>query len=241
MSRGLYVAIALLSLACSESGNGTATNAGGAGGSGASGGSAATGGASGGGGAPGGSGGTTSSGGGSGGLDLDAAFQPIPVRKLPGLQSISFYERTGGTEPTEYNFLVDGPELSAKLADPLSDTNRDIVGATSEWYDVYYSGEDGSFDVDGSYLTISGVFLQTLPAGGGLNLAEIGLHFTNSNTEYGNYVASYVALGDNKDESSVGKCIDGDLQTHTTMGNTVGSSERLRLTLGFLSTSGPPK
>ena len=58
--------------------------------------------------------------------------------------------------------------------------------------------------------------------------------------EYGNYVASYVALGDNAAPSTVGDAIDGDLLTHTTMGNTVGSSERLRVTLGFLSSSGPP-
>ena len=39
----------------------------------------------------------------------------------------------------------------------------------------------------------------------------------------------------------VDNCIDGDLQTHTVMGNTVGTTERLRLTLGFESTSGPPQ
>jgi len=231
--------LALLLTACSSgSDGGTASNAGGsggAGGTGGSGGSSASGG-----------GGTSASGGGptggsGGGLDFDASFQPIAVRALPGLQSISFYERTGGTAPTEYDFSVNGPELSQKLADPLSDTNKDILGATSEWYDVYYSNQDGSFNLDGSYLTISGVFQLALPAGGGLNLAEIGLHFSGSQTEYGNYVASYVVLGDNKVEADVGKCIDGDLQTHTTMGNTVGSSERLRLTLGFKSTSGPPK
>lgn len=240
MTRWLWTTLALALVACSADDGGTASNAGGAsssGGSGASGGS-------GGGAAAGGSGGSSASGGSGGsggGLNVDAGFTPIAVRALPGLQSISFYERTGGTAPTEYNFTVNGPELTVKLADPLSDTNRDISGATSEWYDVYYSSQDGSFDIDGSYLTISGVFLQALPAGGGLNLAEIGLHFSGTKTEYGNYVASYVALGDNKSEPSVGNCIDGDLQTHTTMGNTVGSTERLRLTLGFKSTSGPPK
>jgi len=80
-----------------------------------------------------------------------------------------------------------------------------------------------------------------LPAGGGLNLAEIGLNYVDASTEYGNYVASYVVLGDNSYEPAVPACIDGDLQTHTTMGNTVGSTERLRLTLGFNSSSGVPK
>jgi hypothetical protein len=185
--------------------------------------------------------------GGAGGANVGGSFvgagggaMQTPVRALPGLTSITFYERTGGDAPTPYTFTVDGPELTAQLADPLADDNMDIPGASSEFYDVYYSNQEGVFDIDGSYLTISGVFGQALPAGGGLNLAEIGLNFTDTGTEYGNYVASYVALGDNKVEGAVDNCIDGDLQTHTTMGNTVGASERLRLTLGFLSTSGPP-
>jgi hypothetical protein len=161
-----------------------------------------------------------------------------PVRTIPGLTSISFHERTGGTEPTAYTFLVDGPELTVRLPDPL--VTWDIPGAASEYYDVYYSDHDGLFDIDGSYLTISGVFGNPLPAGGGLNLAEIGLNFEDASTEYGNYVASYQVLGDNSVESAVPNCIDGDLQTHTTMGNTVGTNERLRLTLGFESSSGPP-
>lgn len=168
-------------------------------------------------------------------------FVPVPVRKLPNLGSITFHERTGGTEPTAYTFTIDGPELTVRLADPLGDSNADIKGASTEYYDVYYSNEDGEFNLDGSYLTISGMFGQALPAGGGLNLAEIGLNYVDASTEYGNYVASYVVLGDNSHEPSVPACIDGDLQTHTTMGNTVGATERLRLTLGFNSSSGIPK
>lgn len=191
----------------------------------------------------GGAGGAGSSGsGGEGGIFVGAGGGggQTPVRALPGLDSITFYERTGGDAPTPYTFTSNGPELTTQLADPLDVGNMDIPGASTEFYDVYYSDKEGVFDIDGSYLTISGVFGQALPAGGGLNLAEIGLNFTDAGTEYGNYVASSVALGDNAVEASVPNCIDGDLQTHTTMGNTVGQNQRLRLTLGFLSTSGPP-
>jgi len=198
---------------------------------------ASSGGMGGAGGSTGGTGGSTSTGIG-GGLSM-GGFMPTPVRDLP-LESITFWERSGGTAPTDYTFTIDGPELTAKLPDPMDDSSHDIKGVSTEYYDVYYSDEDGVFDIDGSYLTISGSFEHALPAGGGLNLAEIGLNYTDDTTEYGNYVASYVALGDNKDETTVGNCIDGDLQTHTTMGNTVGQTERLRVTLGFESTSGPP-
>ena len=122
----------------------------------------------------------------------------------------------------------------------LSETAYDIKGVTSELYDVYYSDSVGKFDAMGSYLTISGVFDFTLPAGGGFNLAEIALNYANAPVEYGNCVASFVTLGDNAVPSSVPCAIDGDLQTNTTMGNTSGQSERLRITLGFEWCSGPP-
>jgi len=165
-----------------------------------------------------------------------------PVRMLPGLESITFYERTGGAAPDPFTFNVDGAALTVRLDDPLAVGNFDIDGATGEFYDVYYSDIDGNFELDGRYLTISGRFGQPLPAGGGLNLAEIGLNFSDASTEFGNYVASFVILGDNavQPDGNVERAIDGDLQTHTTMGNTMGSSERLRVTLGFLSSSGPP-
>ena len=227
--------LSLVSFSYGVIGCGASSQGGGQAGSGASGGdpsSTAGFGGMGGGGGDGGLGGFIGGGG---------APMMVPVRKLPGLASITFYERTGGTEPTAYTFTVDGPELGVRLDDPLGDANKDISGAATEYYDVYYSNSDGEFNVDGSYLTISGVFGQALPAGGGLNLAEIGLNYVDASTEYGNYVASYVVLGDNSYAEAVPACIDGDLQTHTTMGNTVGASERLRLTLGFNSTSGVPK
>jgi hypothetical protein len=172
-------------------------------------------------------------------LLIPVSAMAAPVNAIPGLASISFWERTGGTGPTEYIFAVDGPELTARLADPLSVDNNDISGATSEFYDVYYSDEDGSFNLNGEYLSIEGVFLQSLPSGGGLNLAEIGLNFDGEATEFGNFVASFVALGDNAFPSIVERAIDGDLLTHTSMGNTLDSDQRLRVTLGFESSSGP--
>jgi hypothetical protein len=229
MKRGA-IAVALLvgSMACSEGSSNEATSGGGAGASG--GGGQAQGGDD-----AGGQGGV-----GEGGFAF-GGYEPIPVRELPGLDSITFWERTGGTAPTDYTFTVNGAELTTRLDDPLDAANQDITGTSVEFYDVYYSDEVGAFDIDGSYLTISGVFPVALPAGGGLNLAEIGLNFSDASTEYGNYVASFVALGDNADATLVDNCIDGDLQTHTVMGNTVGANERLRLTLGFASTSGPPR
>ena len=112
-----------------------------------------------------------------GGVKLDLPVpeaMPIPVHDIFGLKSITFYEATGGI--TEYTFGVDSVQLNERLPDPLGVSNCDIQGTTSEYYDVYYSEKDGTFNPDGSYLTIAGAFGTKLPAGGGLNLAEISLN-----------------------------------------------------------------
>ncbi|MEZ4451226.1 MAG: hypothetical protein R3B09_17235 [Nannocystaceae bacterium] len=166
--------------------------------------------------------------------------EPIPVHDIPGLLSITFWERSGGDGPTDYTFTILGPELTTILPDPLTDQSHDIKGVSTEFYDVYYSDIDGNFDVDGSYLTIAGAFGHPLPAGGGLNLAEIALNYDDNKVEFGSYVASFVALGDNAVPDSAPKSIDGDLQTHTTMGNNLlEPDKRLRVTLGFKSSLMP--
>lgn len=170
-------------------------------------------------------------------LDLPPEM-PIPAKDIPGLKSITFYESTSGV--MEFTFLVDGPELSTLLPDPLSNANRDIEGTSVEFYDVYYSDVDGVFDPLGSYLTIAGSFGAKLPAGGGLNLAEISLNFENNESEFGSFLASFVGLGDNYVAGSEVNAIDNDLATHTTMGNTVDTpGQRLRVTLGFKSSLMP--
>ena len=166
--------------------------------------------------------------------------QAIPVRNISNLTSVTFWERTGGSVPLAYTFEVNSAQLTTRLTDPLSSSNKDFGGVPGyEFYDVFYSDANGTFNLDGEYLTIEGTYDTGFPAGGGLNLAEIGLNFDGTPTEFGNYVASFVALGNNAIPLSVSLAIDGNLQTHTTMGNTIGQSQRLRVSLGFLSSSIP--
>jgi hypothetical protein len=172
-------------------------------------------------------------------MALSAPAHAVAVRLIPNLTSITFYERTGGGAPTPFTFPINSPQLTTRLSDPLDASNHDIPGAATEFYDVFYSNADGTFNLNGQYLTIEGVFLQGLPEGGGLNLAEISLNFASAPPEFGSFVASFVALGDNAIPGDVVRAIDGDLQTHTTMGNTVGQTQRLRVTLGFQSASQP--
>jgi len=160
----------------------------------------------------------------------------IPVRNIAGLNMITFYETTGSA--TAFPFNAQGPELIQKKADPLSGPpgGSDFQGLSDEFYDVYYSDSDGTFNSFGEYVTISGRFGSNA-GGGGLNLAEMELNFLNGTNEFGGFVASFVQLGNNAIPGSANNAVDGNLATFTTMGNTVGqpNDARLRVTIGFRS------
>ncbi len=156
----------------------------------------------------------------------------IPFSEIESLASITFWERTGGTAPNPYTFALDSQQLLNQLRGTLSYANNDFMGANTEYYDIFYSDAYGTFAADGEYLTIEGTWGYQLPKGGALNIAEMGLNFADGTTEYGNYVGSYLALGDNAHPEFVGNAIDGNFLTHTTMGNTVVQTERLRHTGG---------
>ena len=112
-------------------------------------------------------------------------------KNIANLDSITFWERTAGSGPTVYTFPVNNTQLTTHLLDPLTISNCDIQGASTEYYDVFYSDIDGKFNLPSEYLTIEGVYNYALPAGAGLNLAEIGLNFSAFPVKYGNYVASF--------------------------------------------------
>jgi hypothetical protein len=168
-----------------------------------------------------------------------------PVRQIPGLLSLTFWERTGAA-PVANTFAVNSPQMENRLNDPLGPGNRDFAGFASgeltEAYDVFYSNADGTPNRDGAYVTVEAVWERALPAGGGLNIAEVQLDFAQPATppEYAYDVTSFVGLGDNFIPASISNAVDGDLQTHTTMGNTVGQTRRLRITVAFASSVPPP-
>jgi hypothetical protein len=164
--------------------------------------------------------------------------QAVSLKELTNLESFTFFERTGGTQPRAYTFSVDSPELLNRRS-TLNSSSNDFGGALTEYYDVFYSDAEGNFNIDGEYMTIEAVFSFGLPAGGGLNLAEMRLNFADDSSAFANQVTSFRSLGNNGDPNSVANAIDGDLLTHTRMGNTSGQNERLSITLGYTSESVP--
>lgn len=167
-----------------------------------------------------------------------SAAQAVPIASLPGLNSIVFWERSGGIAPVAKNFLAGDARLTTRLADPLSTTNNDFTGfGPLEQYDVFYSDADGTLNANGAFVSIEAIFNA---ADSALNIARVDLVFSAAPVEFASSVASFVA-GPLVVAGSELNAIDGDLSTHSFLGNTAtGGPTRLRLTLGFESTAVAP-
>jgi autotransporter-associated beta strand protein len=154
-----------------------------------------------------------------------------PVRLISRPDTITFWEMTGTLSP--YTFAVNSPQMLTRLSDPLSATNADFVTPAHEFYDVFFSNSDGSFNPQGGFVTIECSFAYASPYGGGLNIAEIDLNHTDGTVDHASTVTSATYLGNNAIAGSAANAVDNNLQTWTTMGNTIGQSQRLRITVSF--------
>jgi hypothetical protein len=149
------------------------------------------------------------------------------IRDIPGLASITFWESTGAA-PTPHT--VGDSQLATRL-NALNPSSRDFEGVSgAELYDVFYSNWDGTPSLTGQFVTIEAVWNARAPSGGGLNIARVDFNGTSQSADS---VASFAALGDNAMPNDVVFAVDGNLQTDTTMGNTIGTPQRLRITVGF--------
>lgn len=169
-------------------------------------------------------------------LATHAAVMAVPIRTLPDLQSVTIYEMTFSTIANTY--APNAMQLTTRLPDPLSDINRDFSFATTENYDVFYSNADGTFNIDGAFLTIEGVWTAQ-PQFGGMNINEVDLTFggTSPHSQFGDFVASFI-YGSNCSSCIIGSeatAVDHNLGTFPRFGATSATdpNERFRLTIGF--------
>lgn len=174
------------------------------------------------------------------GLIVDGAVsyidcKRIPIKDVPGLTSITFWESTFA-DPTQHTFATDGPELIKRLSGSLKTGNSDFESLPGmESYDVFYSNWDGAPNPSGWFVTIEADVNIGAPSGGGLNIARVDFNGTGQSADS---VASFVALGNNAMPNDVGKAVDALTTTDTTMGNTLGQTQRLRVTVGFPCSAG---
>ncbi len=155
-------------------------------------------------------------------LTLPAA----PIRTLPGLTGINFFEGTSGV--TTISYAPSATAMQGRLSGSLGIANNDFTGAGNEFYDVFYSNADGSFNLDGDYISIEAAYAGS---SSGLNIMEVELLF-GSTVVTANNVLSYAGFGATFNAASVGNAVDGNYSTGTSMGSTTGD-QRLRVTVGF--------
>lgn len=179
-------------------------------------------------------------------LATQTAALAMPLRTLPDLTSVTFYEVTFGTVAAP--FAPNAAQLSTRIP-VLTDSERDFSFHSLENYDVFYSDADGTLNADGGYLTVEGVWQAAPPFGGGSgNIAEVELAFGGASpyTRFGDFVASY-AFGSLCDSttcihSSVPLAADHDLGSFPRLGHTSPAlpDDRFRLTIGFNGISDVP-
>lgn len=157
----------------------------------------------------------------------------VPLITFPDLTSITFHEQTGIV--TQHTYAVNDGALTTHLIGQLNAGNRDFEGwVNNEFYDVFYSDADGTFNVNGDYISIECRFDMN-SGGGALNINEVEFHFGSGNSLFGSYVPSFVSHGSNYLPGTEEWAADCNLATASTMGNTLNTSIRLRVTIGILN------
>lgn len=153
------------------------------------------------------------------------------LRHDPKLVSITFHERT--SDPKVYTFAKDSPQLLEKRPLRLSPHNRDFEGwPYKEFYDVYYSNDDGGHNPNGKYITIDVAFSNHYGGGGG-NIAGVVFRYANGETVVASTLYAAFGHGKNYAQGSERKATDGNLSTWSTLGNNRGLNRNLSLTVGL--------
>lgn len=165
-------------------------------------------------------------------FSLSYGIGQVPLISFPDLISITFYEQSGGITP--YTYGVNDIALTTHVPGQLNGGNRDFEGvANLEFYDVFYSDADGTFNSNGGFVTIECRY-DFSNGGGALNINEVEFYFGSGYSMYGCYVTSYVSNGSTYVPGSEEWAADCNLVTLSTMGNTENTTIRLRLTIGIL-------
>jgi len=148
-----------------------------------------------------------------------------PIRTLSGLTGVRFYELTSLVNIS--TFTPNSTEMTTRIAAGLTGSNSDFIGAPGEFYDVFYSNSNGTFNIDGEFISIEAYFDGS---GAGLNIGEVELLFGSGPSAFATSVASFVSAAGYL-PGNLNNIIDGNINTATGMGST--NESRMRVTVGF--------
>jgi gliding motility-associated-like protein len=165
-------------------------------------------------------------------LSVSYGIGQVPLINFPDLTSITFHEQSGAIY--QHTYGVNDGELTTHLPGQLNGGNRDFEGvANREFYDVFYSDADGSFNSNGGFVSVECRY-DFGTGGGALNINEVEFHFGSGYSLFGCYVTSYVGNGNTYVPGSEEWAADCNLVTLSAMGNTENTTIRLRVTIGML-------
>jgi hypothetical protein len=154
-----------------------------------------------------------------------APLSAAPLGSLPNLSGVFFWETT--TNNIFHTLSPNGGVLTAG--------NIDVQSNAGENYDLFFSTSSGAFDVNGDHLTIVCSF--NTPMAAGCNISAAGLTFSGSPTLYFDTITAFTPGPNNYVAGSENFIIDGDLESTSSLGNSAGSSQQIRVTLGFAQPS----
>jgi hypothetical protein len=161
-----------------------------------------------------------------------------PIGFLTGIQSVTFFEQSGSSGSFTYTlpfFTVSDLRIYNRLP-TLDAISQDFSGLSNENYDAFLSDANGNPNALGEFISIEGSFNSATSSG--LNIDWVRLNFSGGGIEYANWVPSFVSAVAYVSGSEL-RILGAPDGLITQMGRTTGT-DRMRVTVGFLSSSGVP-
>jgi PEP-CTERM motif len=154
------------------------------------------------------------------------------ILDLAGLISVQAYEATNTLSDGSGAWAANDARLTQRLA-VLTAANRDFgIFPGTENYDIFVSDEAGNLDAGGRYLTIEGNCTVPYVC---FNVTGVSLKF--GALEHFATVLTRAVYGrpNSFEPDTAGRAVDGDLNTYTRLGDTIGLGEdaRMAITVGF--------
>lgn len=160
-----------------------------------------------------------------GALTLVPAFS-APLRSIPGLTTIRFFE-VSGVNPTQVNFAAQNGPMDIKLLNPPALNNNDHASIQAEYFDLYYSDANGNFNLNGEYITID-CFMDNEISG--CNVADLQLFYGSTPGAFADVLTRFVTAPGYVNGSQL-LAIDGNTSTFARLGSS--DTAIMSLTVGF--------